>query len=47
VHLQKKAEKYIKLMYLFAKECEILIKKLTPNLYEEQKKVLQNQKIKI
>lgn len=47
VHLCKSAEKYIQLVYLFAEECEKLIKELTPELYEEQKKLLESQEIKI
>lgn len=47
IHLEKKAERFIKLMYIFAQECEKLIQELTPELYEEQKKLLKNQKLKI
>lgn len=34
-------------MYLFAEECEKLIKELTPDLYERQKELMKDQKIKI
>jgi len=47
LHLVKSAEKYIKLKYAFASECEKMIKDLTPKLYENQKKLLEWQKIKI
>lgn len=47
VHLVKSAEKYIKLMTLFALECEKVIKDITPELYEKQKILLQAQEIKI
>jgi len=47
LHLVESAKKYIKLKYIFAKECEKLIKKITPELYEKQKELLKSQKIKI
>lgn len=47
VHLHKPAERYIKLMTLFAEECEKLIKEVTPDLYEKQKELLKDQQIKI
>jgi len=47
LHLVTSAEKYIKLKYLFAKECEQMIRELTPHLYTRQKELLKNQKIKI
>lgn len=47
LHLEKTADKYIKLKYLFAQECEKLVKEISPELYERQKELLKSQKIKI
>jgi len=47
LHLVKSAEKYIKLKYMFASECEKMIKEITPELYEKQYNLLKSQKIKI
>lgn len=47
LHLDKWASNYIKLMYLFAEECEKLIMSISPELYKEQFELLKGQKIKI
>lgn len=46
-HLIKSMDTYIKLVYLFAKECEELIKSISPELYQEQLELMKPQEIKI
>lgn len=41
VHQHKDATQFIKSMLLLAKEAELLIKEMTPNIYERQKKIFE------
>ena len=41
VHSVKSAQTFIKAMYLLAKESEMIIKQLTPHIYEKQKEIIQ------
>lgn len=44
VHTEKKARTFIKAMLAAAKECELLIKKITPSIYERQKEIFEDVK---
>lgn len=44
VHTEKKAQTFIKAMLAAAKECELLIKKITPSIYERQQEVFKEVK---